>query len=46
MSAQPLLIAKGKTELYALPKMLNRHGMIAGATGIGKTVTLQVIAEN
>lgn len=46
MSVQPLLIAKGKTELYALPKMLNRHGMIAGATGTGKTVTLQVIAEN
>ncbi|MBM3131281.1 MAG: DUF853 family protein [Chloroflexi bacterium] len=45
MSAQPLLVAKGKTELYALPKMLNRHGLIAGATGTGKTVTLQVIAE-
>ncbi len=46
MAVQPLLIAKGKTEIYALPKMLNRHGMIAGATGTGKTVTLQVIAEN
>ncbi|MCI0476254.1 MAG: DUF853 domain-containing protein, partial [Anaerolineales bacterium] len=45
MPAQPLLIAKSKTELYALPKMLNRHGLIAGATGTGKTVTLQVIAE-
>ncbi len=39
-------IAKGKEELYLLPKMTNRHGMIAGATGTGKTVTLQVIAEN
>jgi len=46
MSIQPLLIAKGKQELYALPKMLNRHGLIAGATGTGKTVTLQVIAES
>ena len=28
-----------------LPKMANRHGLIAGATGTGKTVTLQVLAE-
>ena len=28
-----------------LPKMANRHGMISGATGTGKTVTLQVLAE-
>ena len=27
-------------------KILNRHGLIAGATGTGKTVTLQIIAEN
>ena len=27
------------------PKMLNRHGLVAGATGTGKTVTLQVLAE-
>ena len=32
-------------ELYLLPKMSNRHGLIAGATGTGKTVTLQVLAE-
>lgn len=44
--ARPLFIAKGKNEIYALPKMLNRHGLIAGATGTGKTVSLQVIAEN
>ena len=29
-----------------LPQMANRHGLIAGATGTGKTVTLRVIAEN
>lgn len=46
MPSQPMPIAKGKDLLYLLPKMANRHGMIAGATGTGKTVTLQVIAEN
>jgi DNA helicase HerA-like ATPase len=46
MAIQPLLVAKGKSELYALPKMLNRHGLIAGATGTGKTVSLQVVAES
>lgn len=44
--SEPLLIAKGDTELHLLPKLANRHGMIAGATGTGKTVTLQVMAEN
>ena len=29
-----------------LPKMANRHGLIAGATGTGKTVTLKVLAES
>jgi DNA helicase HerA-like ATPase len=33
------------TELALLPGMANRHGLIAGATGTGKTVTLQVLAE-
>ena len=42
---EPLLIAKGKTPLYLLPRMANRHGLIAGATGTGKTVTLQSLAE-
>lgn len=42
----PLLIAKGEHELHILPGMANRHGLVAGATGTGKTVTLQVIAEN
>ena len=42
---QPLLIAKSEKELFLLPQMANRHGLIAGATGTGKTVTLQVLAE-
>lgn len=33
-------------ELYILPKMANRHGLIAGATGTGKTITMKVIAES
>jgi len=41
-----LLIAKGEKEHYLLSKMSNRHGLIAGATGTGKTVSLQVMAEN
>ena len=44
--ASPLLIAKaGSKELALLPALANRHGLITGATGTGKTVTLQVIAE-
>src|SRR5262245_23389533 len=44
--AAPLLVAKNaKTELFLLPALANRHGLIAGATGTGKTVTLQSIAE-
>lgn len=35
-----------KEALYILPKMANRHGLIAGATGTGKTVTLKVMAES
>jgi DNA helicase HerA-like ATPase len=41
-----LLIAKGKSDISLLPKMANRHGLIAGATGTGKTVSLRVLAEN
>ena len=40
-----LLIAKGKSDIFLMPKMANRHGLIAGATGTGKTVTLRVLAE-
>jgi DNA helicase HerA-like ATPase len=43
---EPLLIAKAGTEdVVLLPAMGNRHGLITGATGTGKTVTLQTIAE-
>ncbi|MBM3293654.1 MAG: DUF853 domain-containing protein [Candidatus Aminicenantes bacterium] len=46
MSANPFFIARGETDLYLLPKMSNRHGLVTGATGTGKTVSLQVLAEN
>lgn len=38
-------VAKGKVELLLSPRMANRHALIAGATGTGKTVTLRVLAE-
>jgi uncharacterized protein len=41
----PLLIAQGSLPLFLLPSMANRHGLVAGATGTGKTVTLEVLAE-
>jgi DNA helicase HerA-like ATPase len=45
--AEPLLIAKNaKVECHLLPGLANRHGLITGATGTGKTVTLQTMAEN
>ncbi|HLO89703.1 MAG TPA: DUF853 domain-containing protein [Lentimicrobium sp.] len=40
------LIAKSDKEIHIIPQMLNRHGLIAGATGTGKTVSLQVLAES
>ena len=39
-------IASSDKRLYLLPKMANRHGLIAGATGTGKTVTMKVMAES
>jgi DNA helicase HerA-like ATPase len=42
----PILVAQAREPIYLLPKMANRHGLIAGATGTGKTVTLQTLAEN
>ncbi len=43
----PILVAQAdKTPIFLLPKMANRHGLIAGATGTGKTVTLQTLAES
>lgn len=42
---EPLIIARGPVPLGILPGMANRHGLIAGATGTGKTVSLRVLAE-
>ena len=42
---EKLVIAKSEDFIGLLPKMANRHGLIAGATGTGKTVTLRVLAE-
>ena len=39
-------LATGTERVYLEPSMANRHGLIAGATGTGKTVTLKVIAES
>ena len=44
--SEPILVAKSSSEIFLLPQMANRHGLIAGATGTGKTITLQVLAEN
>ena len=45
--AEPILIAKrDDKECYLLPALANRHGLITGATGTGKTITLQNLAEN
>ena len=44
--AEPMLIAQNKTaQCHLLPGLANRHGLITGATGTGKTVTLQTMAE-
>ena len=39
-------LATGGEKIYLEPSMANRHGLIAGATGTGKTVTLKVLAES
>ena len=39
-------LATGESRVYLEPSMANRHGLIAGATGTGKTVTLKVLAES
>ena len=45
--AEPILLAKNATTVCELlPALANRHGLITGATGTGKTVTLQTLAEN
>jgi len=44
--ADPILLAKrDAVECFLLPEMANRHGLVTGATGTGKTVTLQTLAE-
>ena len=45
----PILLGKGLTDdipVHLLPRFGNRHGLVAGATGTGKTVTLMTLAEN
>src|SRR5512134_3094050 len=45
--ADPILVARhGDIECHLLPALANRHGLITGATGTGKTITLQSIAES
>jgi len=44
--ADPILIARhGEIECLLLPALANRHGLITGATGTGKTISLQTLAE-
>lgn len=44
--ADPIVVAKNANgEVVFLPELANRHGCITGATGTGKTVTLQVLAQ-
>jgi len=45
-NAQPVPVARGSHVVTMLPGMANRHGLIAGATGTGKTTTLRVLAED
>ena len=42
---EPLALARSSHDICLLPELANRHGLITGATGAGKTVTLQVMAE-
>lgn len=41
----PIFVARGTRDHELLPRLANRHGLIAGATGTGKTVSLRVLAE-
>ena len=41
-----ILIGKGEEGVYLQPAMANRHGLITGASGTGKTITLKVMAES
>ncbi|MBP6777337.1 MAG: DUF853 family protein, partial [Piscinibacter sp.] len=46
MSDPILLARRGDIECLLLPALANRHGLVTGATGTGKTVSLQTLAEN
>jgi hypothetical protein len=46
VSEQKIWLAQSDKNLFLLPKMANRHGLIAGATGTGKTITMKVMAES
>jgi hypothetical protein len=47
MNSDPILLARhGETECLLLPALANRHGLITGATGTGKTISLQKLAES
>ena len=41
-----IFMARADEPLFMLPQMANRHGLIAGATGTGKTITMKVMAES
>jgi DNA helicase HerA-like ATPase len=41
-----IFVGKGSKAVYLAPRLANRHGLIAGATGTGKTVSLQILAED
>ncbi len=45
-SDKKIWMAKSDKNCYIIPKMANRHGLIAGATGTGKTITMKVMAES
>ena len=45
-SENKVWLAQSDKNLYLLPEMANRHGLIAGATGTGKTITMKVMAES
>ncbi len=42
---EPIVVARAAADLSLLPRLANRHGLVAGATGTGKTVTLRVLTE-
>ncbi|MCV2359178.1 DUF853 domain-containing protein [Paucibacter sp. TC2R-5] len=46
MSDPILLAQQGQIECHLLPALANRHGLITGATGTGKTISLQTLAES